>query len=221
MIIGIKYNSIYPELVHQFPNGLAVYKSRLLPAIPGQSACIGGPIGALESLDNAFKGNPITYLIQLTQVMASYKPRMEYFPDTLANVEMDNDIPGIEEFFDYKKESDREVFEYKEQRLDNEIFDSKKLKVPKNDDTVNILCVECGYSFKGQTMNIQGEFKRFMQQQEAGLDTSYKCPKCRDCHDCIKGSGYERISVKQEREQDLIKQSVKVNLQDSGWKSYS
>ena len=71
--------------------------------------------------------------------------------------------------------------------------------------------MECG---DDQLISIQGELKRFMQQQEAGLDSSYKCPKCRDCQDCIKGSGYERISVKQEREQDLIKQSVKVNLQD-------
>ena len=29
MIIGIKYQNIYPELVHQFPNGLAVYTSKL------------------------------------------------------------------------------------------------------------------------------------------------------------------------------------------------
>ena len=48
MIIGIKYQSIYPQLIHQFPNGLAVYRSNLMPAIPGQSACIGWPVGALK-----------------------------------------------------------------------------------------------------------------------------------------------------------------------------
>ena len=59
MIIGIKYLSIYPQLIHQFPNGLAVYRSNLMPAIPGQSACIGEPVGALEGLDDVFNGNPI------------------------------------------------------------------------------------------------------------------------------------------------------------------
>ena len=36
--------------------------------------------------------------------------------------------------------------------------------------------------------------------------------KCRNCGDCVKGSGYERISLKQEAEQELIKESVKVDL---------
>ena len=51
-----------------------------------------------------------------------------------------------------------------------------------------------------------------MKYQEAGLDSSYKCPKCRSCDDCIKGSGYERISLKQEAEQELIRASVKIDV---------
>ena len=64
-----------------------------------------------------------------------------------------------------------------------------------------------------QSVSIQSELKKFMQQQEAGLDSSYKCPKCRNCKDCVKGSGYEKISLKQEAEQELIKESVKVDLE--------
>ena len=44
MILGIKYQNIYPELVHQFPNGLAAFKSKLMPAIPGAVACIEDPL---------------------------------------------------------------------------------------------------------------------------------------------------------------------------------
>ena len=51
-----------------------------------------------------------------------------------------------------------------------------------------------------------------MKHQEAGLDSSYRCPKCRSCDDCIKGSGYERISLKQEAEQELIKASVRIDV---------
>ena len=246
MIIGIKYQTIYPQLIHQFPNGLAVYRSNLMPAIPGQSACIGGPVGALEGLDDVFNGNPISYLVQLTQVMSDYKPRMEYFPDTLPGIEVDADIPGIEEFMEnMKQEATNNIFEYIKQEPTRNIFDENNMKkivcMECEDDTndekkdkqmvaialtvdgkeediivsskkkKNIVCMQCGDE---QLMSIQGELKRFMQQQEAGLDTSYKCPKCRDCQDCIKGSGYEKISVKQEREQNLIKESIKVNLKD-------
>ena len=52
-----------------------------------------------------------------------------------------------------------------------------------------------------------------MKYQEAGLDTSYKCPKCRNCDDCVKGTGFEKISLKQEAEQELIKASVKIDVE--------
>ena len=52
-----------------------------------------------------------------------------------------------------------------------------------------------------------------MKYQEAGLDTSYRCPKCRGCDDCIKGTGFEKISLKQEAEQELIKTSVKIDVE--------
>ena len=55
MIIGIKYNSIYPELVHQYPNGLAVYKSKLLPESPNAVACFGGPVGAFKGMMEAME----------------------------------------------------------------------------------------------------------------------------------------------------------------------
>ena len=190
MIIGIKYQNIYPELVHQFPNGLAVYKSKLL-SVSGQSACIGGPIGALDGLGKIFAGNTMGYMIQLTQVMKSYKPRMEFFPDAKPKVEIvDTDIPGIVDLLD----DDEEI----------------------RDENLMINCINCGdeviENLAVHSVSVQSELKKFMQQQEAGLDSSYKCPKCRNCGDCVKGSGYERISLKQEAEQELIKESVKVDL---------
>ena len=54
--------------------------------------------------------------------------------------------------------------------------------------------------------------KSFMKFNETGLDLNYKCPKCRSCQDCTKGSGYESISLKQEAEQQLIKESVTIDL---------
>ena len=81
MIIGIKYANVYPELVHQFPNGLAVYKSKLLPVIPGDVACIGGPVEALDGLEGVYGGHTLGYLTQLTLAMKTCKPRLEFFPD--------------------------------------------------------------------------------------------------------------------------------------------
>ena len=50
-----------------------------------------------------------------------------------------------------------------------------------------------------------------MKTQECGLDRGFRCVKCRGCDECLKGSGYEKISLKQEHEQNLIKQSVRID----------
>ena len=52
-----------------------------------------------------------------------------------------------------------------------------------------------------------------MEVQESGLDTTYKCPACRNCESCKKGSGFENISLKQEAEQELIKKSVYIDTE--------
>ena len=224
MIIGIKYQNIYPELVHQFPNGLAVYKSKLLPAAPGEVGCIGGPVGALEDACHKFGGNSLRYIVQLTQVMSSYKPRMEFFPETSLYKEdlIDDDIPGIYELIDCEnkmkaKEQVKTLYnKCKEDSVENPDNDKEKMaedKVKAHDIKICNVCEEKLVYYVPTT--VQSELKKFMQQEQVGLDTSYKCPKCRACSDCMKGSGYENISIKQEAEQELIKQSVDVNL-DSG-----
>ena len=40
MIIGLRYANVFPKLIHQFPNGLAVYESKLMPATPGATTCL-------------------------------------------------------------------------------------------------------------------------------------------------------------------------------------
>ena len=103
--------------------------SKLLPAAPGEVGCIGGPVGALEDVCHGFGGNSLRYIVQLTQVMTSYKPRMEFFPDTSVYKEdlIDADIPGIHELLDDDKIKTRE----KVQSLDKkskERVQKKKLR---------------------------------------------------------------------------------------------
>ena len=88
-----------------------------------------------------------------------------------------------------------------------EEFKEEKLMV------LDVICSDCGYS-EGyvNATSVQNELKKYMQSQEAGLDTKYKCKRCRDCPDCIRGSGYEQMSLRQEAEQELIQQSVQIDL---------
>ena len=81
MILGIKYQSIYPTVLHTFPNGLTVFESKLMPAESGALACIGGPVSTLESLcGNIGVSSTMTYMANLTQSLGSYM-KVDLFPN--------------------------------------------------------------------------------------------------------------------------------------------
>ena len=79
-----------------------------------------------------------------------------------------------------------------------------------SDEARVVYCCGCGQdvSFKSQCISIQAELRKFFEQQQAGLDTSFRCVKCRDCKQCFKGAGEELKSMQQEAHQGLIRDSI-------------
>ena len=210
MILGIKYQNIYPELVHQYPNGLAVYKSKLLPDKPGAIACIGGPVSALEGMIVANGEHAVFgHMTLLTLDLQNYRSRVDFFPkkDNGDFFDLPNsDLPGIEDLIleDY---NGKKTFKPKSAAKEEEQIE--------NISMVMVKCADCNEEIdmtaKHLTTAVQSELEKFMKLQEAGLETSFRCSRCKDCESCAKGSGYERISLKQEAEQELIKESVYID----------
>jgi len=79
-------------------------------------------------------------------------------------------------------------------------------------------CSDCGTKEKDvescKCCTIQSELKRFLDLQEAGLDTSFRCLRCRDYRECLKGAGQERMSMIQEAQQQMIRQSVFIDQKE-------
>ena len=48
MLIGIKYNSVFPEPVFTTPEGLTLYKSKFLAPKDGELGCVGGRTKGLQ-----------------------------------------------------------------------------------------------------------------------------------------------------------------------------
>ena len=290
MIIGIKYQNIFPVPIMTLPNGLTVFESKLKPTAPGLVACIGGPVECLEHLCGiAGTKSTLSYMSNLVQNMKDFRPRIDFFPTTQPDFKkdfnmIDRDIPGIEEFLndeenwsgddyvaddeddvteefnpddddaiepveDYAKENMDEVM--KQEDIDEMYGENLKQEIDLTDDIVlediegvellsnyatildiessdeekeithetnekgSYKCVECGYKHEHEknSMLVQSEIERFMKLQDAGLDISYKCPKCRSCKDCLKGAGHERLSMKEEREQCIIQNSVRIDIE--------
>lgn len=211
MILGIKYQNIFPEPIHTFPNGLTIFKSKLMPANPGAVACIGGPVAAIGELAGVMGYSTTTYLTNL--LMKNYKPRMEFFPDMEDKIDMqDQNIPGIKQVF----ADIEEVIDMPDNPSIDEVFDVEDDN-KESDELVSLLCTVCGV-VENQVVehfgcSVQSEIQKFMQMQDVGLDASYKCPACRECETCKKGSGFKNISLKQEAEQELIKQCVYIDTE--------
>ena len=53
--------------------------------------------------------------------------------------------------------------------------------------------------------------KQLQQAQQEGLDIQYRCPKCRQCTDCRRSHETERISLREEAEDQLIWDSIKID----------
>ena len=161
MLIGIKYQNIFPKVLHSFPSGLTVFESRLMPATSGALACIGGPISCLNQIcDTVGASSTLSYMANLIQNMNDFT-KLEFFP------------------------------------LDRSDFEFPRI------DTMS--CESCG------SFLVQSEIEKFFKYQDAGLDTSYKCPKCRACEKCKKGAGQELLSMKEEFQQQLIEDSVTID----------
>ena len=105
--------------------------------------------------------------------MPSYKPRLKFFPKNQAYEKdlIDDDVSGIFDLLDDKNSNESEDY-----------VDAL------GDENVCNVCEE-KYIYS---------ISLTVQQDMVVLDTSYKCAKCRSCQDCTKGSGYERICIKQE-----------------------
>lgn len=231
MILGIKYQKIFPEIIHTFPNGLTIFKSKLKPIAPGMLACIGGPVDKLEELCeiNGSK-SAISYMSCLIQDMKNFRPRMEFFPSSNQNQLtklIDSDIPGCERFIcddseDITYDEEEAPFSTTLRELTSNSFrhkisedgvntNDKITEDDKKDDEV-MLDSKCNICSHPATVHlIQSELEKFMKMQDTGLSTAFKCPRCRSCKECLRGPGQEMLSMQQEAEQELIKDSVRID----------
>ena len=90
----------------------------------------------------------------------------------------------------------------------------------KTDVSCTCCLVECFEESVGVSPKVcssiseQSELKKFLKLQEAGLDVSYRCRQCRNCQKCKGGDSEERLSLRQEAEQELIRESVHLDVEN-------
>ena len=70
-----------PKQFHQLPCGLTIYQSLVRPFRDGETAVIGCPLQAFESITSHFDRQDVTrHMVALCADMKNFKLKIDYFP---------------------------------------------------------------------------------------------------------------------------------------------
>ena len=211
-LLGIKYNYLHGELIHKIPeSGLSIYSSKLMSHDGTSNAMIGGPHESFDFLANVAGGAPalLAYFTEgLVRFRAGAVPIIKSNPICLeeiefakrANLEM-GEFAGIVDL--EQLVGDDDWFE--------EVGDSKPADV-----FVNCSC--CGEDMildnKQAMVNSEEriiDMKKWREVMDAGMNIEYRCVKCRSGSDCRNADETERVSLRQEAEDQMIKDSIHID----------
>ena len=208
VLLGSKYLSVFPEAVHNLPNGLTIYRSRLASHQGQFDCCIGGPHSSFKVLAS-IAGGTARLLANFTDGLQVYK---HCGPPKIAS------LPALEEAWENPWRqpiltscSFPDIDEQSDQSLLEDYSNDDRLSFPDKKETHSI-CSHCIFNCVAGDERIR-EFKRHQDIHESGLDVDYRCPRCRECLDCKNADRTEQISLREESERYEIQKSVVLDFE--------
>ena len=217
VLLGIMYASIFPVPVHSLPNGLTIYRLNLKSHDSRYNAVIGGPHATFHLMTQEFGSLGIMFA-NLTQQLATYQ---EFGPPKISrNLMSKEDLDFARKYNEWGVED-----------LDDTILDFECISSfePGNTDDPNfkvLACSDCGEELSLEAAASLGlvanaaaiecdvensTVKNLQKAVNEGLNIDYRCPRCRNCHDCRRSFETERVSLREEAEDMLIWDSVVID----------
>ena len=237
ILIGTLYNIIFPQPIHHLPNGLTIYSCTLASHDTTINATIGGPHTSFKMMaDNV--GGAASLMIHFIDGLEKFKkwgpPSVRDNPlicEELDMAKMMNSAEGDSVYeevaaVEYAEEFIEELIEMEYATPDGLLF--QQIISTAGDSAYMAVC-ECKRlceslnSSSSGTLADRGEamftdiekispLSRIKLLEDGGLNIEYRCVKCRDCPDCRNAEDTEKISLREEAEMHMIKESVKLDL---------
>ena len=238
ILIGTLYNLIFPQPIHHLPNGLTIYSCTLASHDNSINATIGGPHTSFELMSDSV-GGPATLLIHFLNGLEKFKkwgpPSITDNPQSMEENYLAKMMNSAEGEPVYKELADMEdAEEYIEELIEMEHVtpDSVHFQelISVAQDAVNLTVCECRRLCSSLNRNQPAPpsggdevamftdiekispLSRLKLLEDGGLNIEYRCVKCRDCQDCRNAEESDKISLREEAEMHMIKQSVKLDL---------
>ena len=238
ILCGILYNSCHPEVLHTLESGLFIAKLKLA-SDKGFTACIGGPHRSFTALSQ-HTGDVSRLMAHFVDGLKSYRklgapklpaPLMSSEDIQFAmkmnaaevasvtgvyNDDVDDDVPGDDEANDdeavpswtYSVSCGGCGVDTAEDP--KEILDEIRAVIgPAKMDAIAASAIE------NETDERLYDLKTMIKCQEQGLVLEYRCPTCRQCQSCRNAPDTERISLREELEDEAIKNSVNIDYEEN------
>ena len=232
LLLGILYIKIHPVMVHQLPCGVAIYKSSLASHNNKYNCLIGGPHKSFELLAGQV-GNTAAMLTHFIEGLQHYRvwgpPKLPCAPLTYEEemfaMKMNCVEGDMAELITVKELEEMEMMASEMLDCDEEQLQVHEQVVGEGDvvrcDCTNLpLCCSNVSNLNNLEMDrtpAKQEQIRFLKQllltQDSGLSVEYRCARCRDCWSCKNADETEKVSLRGEQENQLIRESVNLNFE--------
>ena len=232
VLMGILYQNIFPRAVHSLSNGLTIYEMRVTPHDPHFNAVIGGPHSSFRFMAQEIGGVAILFA-NLSRQLENYK---SYGPPQIGKALMSaEDFRFAKQHLEWGDENLYESIQEFNQ-IDDQMEEFKFNGVKVSDyigdeySQITMACVDCGEEVTNNTGNAlpalhissttalstkddenETMLKQLQKAQSEGLSIEYRCPRCRSCNDCRRSFETERVSLREEAEDLMIWDSVKID----------
>ena len=209
-LIGIQYNWFLPRLIHILPTSLAVYKSMFV-GVDGTRGCIGGSHEVFLQCERRFyetESNVVQFRVFLQQQLSLFNSGFRVCLDVseFSTSRLTSSVASCI----VVQSQPAQVGDGVVSQLDRPAVDLHE----ESDTAVerNVVIVDESSDRVDNKILLSAKVKFFNEVEGAGSSIEYRCISCRGCGDCRKGDYTEKISFKEEREQDLINNSVSVDF---------
>ncbi|MCP4996265.1 MAG: hypothetical protein GY934_21195, partial [Gammaproteobacteria bacterium] len=227
-LLGIKYNFLSPEPVHTMvESGLCIYKSKLKSHNGAYDSIIGGSHESFAHL-TSLAGGAAQLMEKFTSCLLRFsdgeRPMIPANPITLEEIQqakMNNVLLNHQEGLEELMAEDGTFEEYG-------VADIKDVTT----------CTDCGIEVSGVTnvgahtadlivdvssdeddklkptvkqahvINNSNDMKKLVDAENSLLRSEYRCRSCRECRMCKDADHTEKTSLREDNEDELIKQSV-------------
>lgn len=190
LMLGIRYNKYFPDLLFSLPGGLGLYKAKFRSA-RGCQGILGGPHQAWKNAKDA--SHHIGPRLYFTLEARSYLVHSSW-----VRINQDKFNPEYYNHSMLPEHEDECIAVCQYQHCSKHSRDSG-------------WTVPTSWEVDDHQYSIRDETRRFTEVNDIGSDIEYRCIACRNCSKCRQGELLEKVSLKEEAEQVLIESSVSLD----------